>query len=249
MAFKASYCGIEGMRRMKRRVLWWALAVLVALAAAGSASAATAYSVTDLGPSTDFAEAINARGDVVGTGGQAFLYSHGVLTFLPTLEGTFSTALGVNDRGDVVGFLNTPLEAHAFLYRAGVIHDLGTLGGGFSIANDVDNAGQVTGVSYDAAFRTLPFLYERGQMRSLGFDGAGNAINNRGQVAGWFYPQPLSSLRSARFSTRAVACRTSAPSPAGGAASPRTSTTPGGPWAGRTAGAASSSTRFSMPAV
>ena len=176
---------------MKTRVLWLALAVLAALAAIGSAAAATSYSVLDLGASTDFAEDVNARGDVVGNGGQAFLYSRGVLTFLPTLAaGTFSTALGINDRGDVVGWSNTPTEQHAFLYSAGTIRDLGTLGGGLSIANDVNNSRQVTGVTWDAAFRTLPFVYERGQMRSLGFDGAGNAINNRGQVAGWFYPQP-----------------------------------------------------------
>jgi hypothetical protein len=71
----------------------------------GSASAATSYSVVDLGPSAEFAEAIDDRGDVVGSGSQAFLYSRGALTLLPALgTGAFSTALGVNDRGDVVGY-------------------------------------------------------------------------------------------------------------------------------------------------
>ena len=174
---------------MKTRVLWLALVVLAALTAIGSAAAATSYSVIDLGPSTDFAEDVNARGDVVGNGGQAFLYSRGVLTFLPPLgSGTGGVALGINDRGDVVGWSNTPDEAHAFLYRAGTMRDLGTLGGGFSIANDVNNAGLVVGASFDASFRTRPFVYSGGQMRALGFDGAANAINNRGQIAGWFYP-------------------------------------------------------------
>jgi probable HAF family extracellular repeat protein len=166
------------------------LAVFFALLAAQSASAA-AYSVLDLGPSTDFAEAINSRGDVVGSGDHAFLYSRGALTSLPTLgAGTFSTALGVNDRDDVVGFSNTPTEAHAFLYHAGAITDLWTLGGGFSLANDVNDAGQVVGTSLDAAFRTLPFLYDHGQMRSLGFDGVAAAINEAGQIAGLFFVNP-----------------------------------------------------------
>ena len=169
------------------------VAVATALLAVGSASAA-AYSVRDLGPSTRFAEAINSRGDVVGSGDQAFLYSRGVLMLLPPLgAGTFNTALGVNDRGDVVGFSNTPTEAHAFLYRAGAMTDLGTLGGGFSLANDVNNAGQVVGVSFDPTFRSLPFVYDHGQMRSLGFDGVAAAINEAGQIAGLFFVNPPSA--------------------------------------------------------
>lgn len=178
---------------MRRRVGACLLAACLALLAARSAAAA-GYSLVDLGPSTDFAEAINSRGDVVGSGDHAFLYSQGVLTFLPTLGGgTFSTALGVNDRDDVVGFSNTPTVAHAFLYHAGAITDLGTLGGPFSLANDVNNAGQVVGVSWDAAFRSHPFLYDHGQMTSLGFDGVADAINERGQIAGLFYVHPPSA--------------------------------------------------------
>ena len=169
------------------------MAACFALLAARSAAAA-GYSLVDLGASTDFAEAINSRGDVVGSGDHAFLYSQGVLTFLPTLRGgTFSTALGVNDRDDVVGFSNTPTVAHAFLYHAGAITDLGTLGGPFSLANDVNNAGQVVGVSWDADFRSHPFLYDHGQMTSLGFDGVAAAINERGQIAGLLYVHPPSA--------------------------------------------------------
>jgi probable HAF family extracellular repeat protein len=178
---------------MKRRVGACLLVACLALLAARAAAAA-GYSLLDLGPSTDFAEAINSRGDVVGSGDHAFLYSGGALTFLPTLgAGTFSTALGVNDRDDVVGFSNTPTEAHAFLYHAGAITDLGTLGGGFSLANDVNDAGQVVGTSFDATFRTLPFLYDHGQMRSLGFDGVAAAINASGQIAGLFFVHPPSA--------------------------------------------------------
>ena len=191
---------------MRNRISWCALAALAALVVAGSASAATAYSVVDLGPSTDYAEGINGSGAVVGAGDQAFLYSEGILTFLPPLaSGTGGVALGINDRGDVVGWSNTPDEQHAFLYRAGQIRDLGTLGGGFSIANDVNNLGHVTGVSMDAAFRTRPFVYVGGKMRALGFEGAGNAINNRGQVAGWFYPNPPSTFPLRAFLTNGAA--------------------------------------------
>jgi probable HAF family extracellular repeat protein len=193
---------------MKTRVLWLALAVLAALTAVGSASAATAYSVVDLGPSTDVAEAINTQGDVVGIGEHGFLYSGGVLTFLPPLPfGTGSVPLGINDRGDVVGWSNVSNRPRAFLYRDGQMRDLGTLGGDSSLAYDVNNLGVVTGVSFDTAFRNRPFVYVGGKMRALGFEGVASAINDRNQVAGLFYANAPSTFPIRAFLTKGGALR------------------------------------------
>src|SRR2546422_193771 len=62
---------------------------------------------------------------------------------LGTLGGTASMALGINNRGEVVGG-----SGRAFLWtqQAGIV-DLGTLGGRTSCANDVNDLGYVVGAS------------------------------------------------------------------------------------------------------
>src|SRR4029453_18429257 len=83
------------------------------------------------------------------------------VTDLGTLPGAAdSTAMGVNDRGDVVG----QSGAHAVLWRHGRIVDLGTLGGSYSAAVDVNERGDVVGyseVAEDAGYH--PFLWRRGR--------------------------------------------------------------------------------------
>ena len=52
------------------------------------------------------------------------------VTDLGTLDGTFSVALGLNNRGDVEGLSTLPGDQNvrAFFWRNGVMIDLGTLG-------------------------------------------------------------------------------------------------------------------------
>ena len=74
------------------------------------------------------------------------------VTDLGTLGGTFSSALAVNDLGQVVGLSMTAAkESHAFLWEAGTMTDLGTLGGSEARAVAVNDLGQVVGVSMTAA--------------------------------------------------------------------------------------------------
>lgn len=74
---------------------------------------------TDLGAlgdgpvSTSLRDALNERGEVVGTSWvsgrpHAFLWRDGVMTALPTPAGATSTALGVDDRGRVLGRVDDP---------------------------------------------------------------------------------------------------------------------------------------------
>jgi probable HAF family extracellular repeat protein len=125
---------------------------------------------------------------VLASGGQVCY----TITDLGTLGGSFSTAIGVNNRGQVVGFsgITNDMNEHAFLYSGHQIQDLGTLGGDESEAYGINNHGQIAGISnltVNGGF-THAFLYSAGHMQDLGTLGgsfsAANGINNRGQVVG-----------------------------------------------------------------
>jgi probable HAF family extracellular repeat protein len=71
------------------------------------------------------------------------------VTDLGTLGGSASQALGLNDRGQVVGLSSVPGDAefHMFLWRRGKMIDLGTLGGPNSVGWSINNSGEVVGVA------------------------------------------------------------------------------------------------------
>jgi probable HAF family extracellular repeat protein len=110
------------------------------------------------------------------------------VTDLGTLPGApDSTAMGVNNRGDVVGTSG----ARAVLWRNGTIVDLGTLGGSYSAAVDVNERGDVVGYSWVAGGAgDHAFLWRRGRLTDLsplpGFSSSyATAVNDRGDVAGY----------------------------------------------------------------
>jgi len=164
------------------------------------------------------ATAINNRGLIAGNSEndmnelRAVVWENGKIHDLGTLGGSVSLAIGVNNRGQVVGLASTSTpdpfsvpglpgisigtQTQAFLWRNGQMRNLGTLGGPDAAAWIVNNRGQVTGVSYtndipnaSTGVPTLdPFLWESGRMIDLGTLGGTSggpiALNNRGQVLG-----------------------------------------------------------------
>ena len=70
------------------------------------------------------------------------------VTDLGTLGGTRSIGLGINAKGEVVGWsLDVHANKHAILYNRAQLHDLGTLGGTRSQANTINNRGDIVGSS------------------------------------------------------------------------------------------------------
>jgi probable HAF family extracellular repeat protein len=132
-----------------------------------------------LGGQYSIANAINARGQVVGEAStpalrrnRAFLYFHGVMKNLGTLPGSrFSSARDINNRAQVVGFATSypgmPERQDAFLYETGSMRNLNNLidpDSGWSLrsADGINNSGQIAATGCKAgecfAVRLDPLL-------------------------------------------------------------------------------------------
>jgi probable HAF family extracellular repeat protein len=122
----------------------------------------------------------------------AFAQNRYQITRIPRAEGANSAALGINSKGEVVGYSFQGEAYQAFLYSSAdqSLTDVGSLGGKINAACAINESGQVTGYSQDANGNLLAFLFSRNQpIASLGtLDGASASeafgINNRGAVVG-----------------------------------------------------------------
>ncbi|MBC7526433.1 MAG: DUF3466 family protein [Chthonomonadaceae bacterium] len=188
--------------------------------------------------------AINNRGEIAGTRvtiiekhgemksdevyrSRAVLLRKGKLQDLGTLKNKDSSAVDLNDQGDVVGNADNGSGIdRAFLYHRGKVRGLGTLGGSSSQAHAINNKRQIVG-NADTSQRTeeqIPihhaFLWEKGKMHDLGTLGGEYSdaldINDRGEVVGFSW---LKRKRGAGFVVRAFLYRQgkmkALPTPAG----------------------------------
>lgn len=150
----------------------------------------------DLGGDASLAQAINASGTSVGWSYDASGILHAVswnsaghVTDLNP-PGAISEALGINDKGDIVGWVfgAAASASHAWLWKHdGTQVDLQTLGGPGSQAFAVNDALVVVGVSDRRVRPPVAFVWTAGAgMRDAGFGSSSQAlaINRKGRIAG-----------------------------------------------------------------
>jgi probable HAF family extracellular repeat protein len=100
-------------------------------------------------------------------------------------------AWGINNRGQVVGYISTPQLTYATLYEHGQVTNLGALSGGtgVSLGFGINDFGDVVGASTIANGNYVPFLHRHGNMERLGStDGTLSealAINDSGRIVGF----------------------------------------------------------------
>lgn len=160
---------------------------------------------TLVGSTVSSAFALNGSGQVAGNspyvnGGSsrhATLFNSGTNTDLGSLPlaGNYSTATGINDSTQVVGYSGanaSTSNTRAFIWdSANGLRDLGTLGGQYAQAFSINNAGVVTGTSQIPTgfgnFRAFVWDAVNG-MRDIGTiagdSSSGNFINANGHVVG-----------------------------------------------------------------
>jgi uncharacterized membrane protein len=122
----------------------------------------------------------SGRGSFVG---HAMLYDGNSLLDLPLYRGktnTQSQALGINDRGWIVGWCDKAGVWETALWRDGQIVDIARAGQAHAI-NNADNP-QITG--YTSTRKGVQaFLWQNGSYKVLPF-AQGDAINDKGEIAG-----------------------------------------------------------------
>jgi probable HAF family extracellular repeat protein len=142
--------------------------------------------------SLPFLKSLALVGVIVGLTSAATAQNRYQITRIPVAEGNNSAALGLNNKGEVVGYSFQGDDYQAFLYSASdrSMTDIGSLGGKLNAACAISDAGQVAGYSQDQNGNLLAFVFSRNApITSLGtLEGSSTSeafgINNSGAVVG-----------------------------------------------------------------
>ncbi len=122
----------------------------------------------------------------------AFAQTKYKIIHIPTPTGSTSSALGLNENGQVVGysFQGDDYKTFLYVYPSGKIGELGSLGGKLKAACAINSSGAVAGYCQDGNGNLQAFSYtENGGMISLGtFEGGATSeafgINDNGEIVG-----------------------------------------------------------------
>jgi probable HAF family extracellular repeat protein len=198
-----------------RTVVRMCAVLALALSMGVSTSAAADYSFLNVdypGAVWTVPTKINTAGQIVGqfldAGGtrHGFLYSNGIYRIIdcPEPYTTQSSATGINNSGQIVGFCSAPGgingvygTTRSFLLSGGVLTFLpdlpGSYNGASTFALSLNDNGQIVGWAADACLcGARGFLFENGAHTPLQVPGFGSTtaidINNLGQIVGATQP-------------------------------------------------------------
>jgi probable HAF family extracellular repeat protein len=162
-----------------------------------SGGGGVAIAILDLGAGDgSVAEAVNDRGQVVGTGGTgvgAFVWENGVLRQIPAPPGmTYVHAEDINESGQVVGYANNADGSvyRAFIWTADAGTQLlaGSLGGCCTLARGINDQGVVVGEARLSGTGAHTVVWENGVMRDIQSFASGSTfpwdISNAGVAVG-----------------------------------------------------------------
>ena len=117
------------------------------------------------------------------------------------LGGTESSAVAINDAGEIVGSSTVGGNSHVYRYVNGQMTDLGTFGRPSAEAVDINEPGQIL-VRTGSSPSTPYVLYDHGQQTQLPIYQGRNVtwrdLNDNGQVVGLAFP-PNSQARAVRY--------------------------------------------------
>lgn len=130
----------------------------------GSGSGSIANALSDNGI------VVGARWDNEFSERHAFIHANGKTTDLSAAVSGFSSAAGVNDRGQVIMTVDGDAGSRkSYIYGNGVATDLGAQVADGVIASAINNTGAVVGSAafFDAPFTTSAFMWQNGSMINL----------------------------------------------------------------------------------
>jgi uncharacterized membrane protein len=197
------------MKQLRACFLIFALTVAFVIRLATGAYAAAHYNFTPL--EGTLPRGINVHSQIVGAYFvpgfdfllSGFLYDRGEFTRIaPIVGGTeaFSEALGINAKGQTVGYYWGEDQAHGFIYEDGIFTtvDVPFEGATDTTINGINDRGDMVGTYIDCGFCPVignirGFLYSKGEFTRIDppcdqlLSVAPSGINNRGEVVGYYW--------------------------------------------------------------
>jgi uncharacterized membrane protein len=124
-------------------------------------------------------------------GGTGFLDTGGSFTTIDVPDSSFTVAMGINNRGQIVGYFGSASGGGGFVDTGGSFTTFGVPGGHEVSASGINDGGQIVGEFVDADGIPRIFIDTDGRFTILDvpgdtFVGFHEGINDAGQIVGTF---------------------------------------------------------------